>query len=99
MSGLIEFLKRLFGGGRPDPKLAADPFPPLDKGAVRQATRLLAAARADGFKEIPGFDAAQESATERDIRAQCERERARYLSTSTSTSRHTSRAFAQPATT
>ena len=80
MSGLIEFLKRRFGGGRPDPKLAADPFPPLDAEAVRQATRLLAAARADGFKELPGSDAAQESPTERNIRAHCERERDRHLS-------------------
>ena len=79
MSSLIEFLKRLFGGRRPDPTLVLNPFPPLDMDAVRQATRLDATAKADGFREFPPSDAVQESATERAIRANCEQERNRYL--------------------
>ena len=79
MSGLFEFLKRLFGAGGPDPGLTLNPFPPLDKRGVRRATRLAATAKADGFKEFPATDATQESASERAIRALCERERDRYL--------------------
>ena len=79
MSGLIEFLKRLFGAGRPDPALFLNPFPPLHKEAVRRATRLAATAKADGFREFPQSGAAQESPAERAVRARCEQERDRYL--------------------
>ena len=79
MSGLVEFLKRLFGAGRPNPDLALNPFPPLEKDAVRRAVRLAATAKADGFREFPKSDAVQESAAERAVRARCEQERDRYL--------------------
>ena len=78
---ISECLRRFFRRRHRRPAVSLEPFPLLDKEHVRRETRLLNEARDDGGNDLPDTQAHSESATERNIKAFCERRLETYIDT------------------